>query len=299
MRNAVLLLLSLALHFLLWTSLSLVQVQESSRFDSSQTLIELVDSPKEREQNAGIFTRQVDVPDSLLKERKPDEKARFLSEHEQTVLQETRAADTGLTENRRSPPEPSTRRSAKLKPDFNPLKPPPLAESGTDGFETSQDEASQESSLQFPVIAGLRGEAGRSTFAELAPSDLKVGEMTALNTDRFLYYSFYERAQRLIYRHWAKYVRAVLYSYGKSGAATGDEYWITRIEIVLDREGRFRRGLLHQGSGLTALDVAPVNAFRDAQQIPHPPDEMVQADGTVRMHWEFAVRMMPQLARER
>lgn len=292
--------MSFSVHVLVGYCLSLIQVEPPVPKNAIDHYVEFVDAPKPRAENEKAFTRQSDLPDELL--TKDDTfKRRFISERDQTVLQETRAAESGLTKNRsQTLPNPKNRLGA-LAPQLSRGRPPagvPGFEDGIVGGETQPEtgRGDEGKELDFPAIARFGLEHGRSTFGEMAPNDLKIGNMTALNTDRFLYYSFYERAQELVYHHWAKYVRAVLYSYQRTGHATGDEYWITRIEIVLDKNGKFLKGMLHQGSGLQSLDLAPVHAFRDAKQIPHPPPEMIKEDGTIRMDWEFAVQMIPTYA---
>lgn len=302
--------MSFSVHLLVGWCLSMIQVEPPVPKDAIDNYVEFVDTPKPRNESAKAFTRRQDLPDELL-DKNPQAKRRFLSEKEQTVLEETRAAESGLTKNRSQTLNSPRSALGSFAPETKPAKrPKPLLpkadlQSFNDGFDAgvavgdTNDAAGEDRTgkpLKFPSMARFGLEAGRSTFGEMAPSDLKIGQMTALNTDRFLYYSFYERAQDLVYHHWAKYVRAVLYSYQRSGRATGDEYWITRIEIVLDKDGRFLRGLLHQGSGLQSLDLAPMHAFRDAKRIPHPPLEMVKDDGTIRMDWEFAVQMIPTYA---
>lgn len=295
--------MSFSVHLLVGYCLSLIQIAPPVPRNAIDHYVEFVDAAKPRAENDKSFARQPDLPDELLAENK-DAKRRFVSERDQTVLQETRAAESGLTQNR-SQAAPAPRNSlGSLAP--RPLggRPRPTAvpaETHEFGGEVAAGEEAgrgdgRDKALDFPSIARFGLESGRSTFGETAPNDLKIGQMTALSTDRFLYYSFYERAQGLVYHHWAKYVRAVLYSYQRSGRATGDEYWVTRIEIVLDKDGRFLKGLLHQGSGMQSLDLAPVHAFRDAKRIPHPPQEMIKDDGTIRMDWEFAVQMIPTYA---
>ncbi|MCM2280540.1 MAG: hypothetical protein NDI61_01690 [Bdellovibrionaceae bacterium] len=301
---------SFSVHLFLGWCLTLIQVEPVIPKNAIDHYIEFVETPKPYDDKSRSFARQPDVPQEMLT-KNDRAKRRFASEREQTVLEETRAAESGLTKNRSTQatgPKPRLGALAPRSSARTAQKPPPLASSiqtfehgleggrGSASTDNSFDDDPNSKPLTFPSMARFGLEAGRSTFGEMAPRDLKIGQMTALNTDRFLYYSFYERAQELVYHHWAKYVRAVLYSYQRSGRATGDEFWVTRVEIVLDREGHFLKGLLHQGSGLQSLDLAPVHAFREAKQIPHPPPEMIKDDGTIRMDWEFAVQMIPTYA---
>ena len=149
--------------------------------------------------------------------------------------------------------------------------------------------------LDLPNFMGL--EKGDSTVGESLPDDIKFGEFTALNTDRNLFYSFYSRMEEVVRPPWVRYARAALYSY-ETGARklTGHETWATKVEILLDRNGNYVKAVIHEGSGVTTLDVAPVDAFRSAHQFPHPPAEMVKADGFIHIYCMFTVSVAPQYA---
>ncbi len=168
---------------------------------------------------------------------------------------------------------------------------------GNESDEDGRRESNQRRPLKFPPMNAYQLNSGRSTVGEMLPNDIRFGQMTALNTDRFTYYSFYSRAEELIRPHWETQVRSVLYTYERTSAVTGDELWLTRLEIILDKEGRFLKGVVDQRSGLDGLDLSPILAFRAAGQIPHPPPELVAADGRIHLNYEFTVRYMRQLAR--
>ena len=154
---------------------------------------------------------------------------------------------------------------------------------------------SQSVPLEVPNFLGL--DKGDSTVGEALPDDIKFGEFTALNTDRNLFYSFYARMEEVIRPPWVRYARAAIYSY-QTGARklTGRETWLTNVEIILDKNGNYVRAVIHQGSGVTALDEAPVEAFRSAKQFPHPPAEMVKGDGFIHIYCQFTVAVAPQYA---
>jgi hypothetical protein len=265
--------------------------------DAVDNYVEFDDKAKETPPDAKAFVRKAQIPKELLSSDE-NVKRRFLSEDKQTVLEETRAAESGLTENRSLTMNEKNNDGLIATGDGLGIRGSDAV--SDDGYGETQagngGVGDKGKNLKFPDMRRFGLEAGRSTFGDHAPNDLKIGEMTALNTDRFLYYSFYARAEELVYHHWAKYVQAVLYSYQQTGAATGDEYWITKVEIVLDKNGNFLKGLIHQGSGLQGLDLAPVHAFQDAAMVPNPPQEMVQSDGTIRMDWEFEVKVQSQIA---
>jgi hypothetical protein len=63
---------------------------------------------------------------------------------------------------------------------------------------------------------------------------------------------------------------------------------VTVIEMALDlADGRLVRLGLIRASGVTAFDVAVLNAVNHAQPFGKAPDVVVSADGKVYLHWEF------------
>ncbi len=251
--------------------------------------------------------RGTDVPPEA---QAPDREVerRFLSDERRTVVQETRAAASGLTENRggraavesagsgvpRSQSQSSfdQQRRQAAKPTRPALTQQP--ELGTQALEgdlaVAQKNAEDEAKpLHLPFDPRI---AGASTFGENVP-DAQLGNFTALNTDRFTYYSFYARVEEQIRHRWVKFVRAAVY--GGEVPPTNRQLE-TRLEIVLDREGRYLRSILHQTSGVKILDRAPARAFAEAQRIPHPPREMVKDDGTIRLMYAFNVEQVPVVA---
>ncbi len=295
---------------------------------------ELREKRAPREQELQIVRSQ-NLPKEVLKPRTAKDKVRFFSESEQTVLEEERAQESGLTQNRaqesfqqqeQAQQESGSKKTPQIfTPGTEQVKNPVPAKdlkrfsidrdqrflnndskvgdialnefAHGDGKDDEFIANNQARPLKFPKMNAYQLNAGRSTVGESLPNDIKFGQMTALNSDRFTYYSFYSRAEELIRPHWETQVRSALYTYERTSAVTGDEIWLTRLEIILDKEGRFLKGIVDQRSGLDSLDLSPVLAFRAAGQIPHPPPELVAADGLIHLNYEFAVRYMRQLAR--
>ncbi len=324
--------LSLVIHVLLGLCLSLIQTPVKS--PASETYLELLDknpagrkADKKFKKDKEQIVRAAPLPEELkTKEKK---KARFLSEDDQTVLEETRAAASGLTANRatnsdstdpshnpeqrkpvpqpRKPPHDLAKNHAKTKPKSNrfskflPEKSPLEGEIAVGGLQKAPVQPDPEDGsrpLPLPNFPGLAFERGQSTQGDELPSDIKFGNFTALNTDRYLYYTFYARVEEMVRHRWVKYVRAVLFSYQNTNPKAGSESWSTRIEIVLDKDGNFVKGVLHDGSGLRGLDIAPVQAFREAKQIPNPPTEMIKDDGRIHLDYQFNVHFIPQAIAE-
>lgn len=252
------------------------------------------------------IVRKTDLPpDALLPDSK-EARRRFLSADRQTVKEETQAARSGLTENRsnddqsnsekpRQANELHSRQTRKREPEeFFP--------SALDGipvkkFLSERDPKSIPTTRPGELLlpADPRRIPGVSTSGELLPSDVKIGDFTALNTDRFTYYTFYARVEEQIRHRWVRFVKAALY--GGGDVPIGRNDFMTNIEIILNRQGEFVRAIIHQESGSKDLDAAPVLAFREARMIPNPPREMLKADGTIRLLYSFHVDQVPPLAK--
>jgi len=319
------LILSHALHLLLaW---GLLQIPEAKfSLPRPPTVVEFLESPetpkKKKDESVWKAEKQFvrsapPPPEELTKEKKKD--PRFSSEGDQYVLEEQQARNSGLTANRSSESQKS-QKSQKEEPHDQrhessqhpankrktlDLTPDSLLERGATAKITEDEQqeptetdraADGSRPLDLPGFAGL--DAGQSTVGEALPSDIQFGDFTALNTNRHLYYTFYARIEEMIRHRWVTYARAVLDPY-QNGARrlTGNETWITRLEILLDPQGRFIKAILHNSSGIRELDSAPVQAFRDAQQFPHPPREMVSDDGSIHIYYQFHVQVVPRYAK--
>jgi len=62
---------------------------------------------------------------------------------------------------------------------------------------------------------------------------------------------------------------------------------LTRVEIVIAKDGHIRRMGVARGSGVALFDVAALEAIDRAQPFPPVPSEIVSWDGAVHIGWEF------------
>lgn len=309
------LILSLAFHaivlLLFWL---LAGTNQTDLTPKTPTVVELMETPTlakrphQMAKDEKQFVRKADVPPELRAKDRRD--TRFASEDEQWVLQEQQARQSGLTTNR-SPsvgqtktqanqPRPQIKKPIDFKPDS------PLQKFAERDLASNDDGDIEMPSQKKPVVNTNRPldfsrfgsvERGMSTVGEALPDDIKFGDFTALNTDRHLYYSFYSRIEEMVRGRWVNYARAVVYGIENgSEKISGRASFTTQLEIILDKEGTFSRAILHSSSGSKGLDSAPVQAFRDAQQFPHPPAEMVKEDGTIHIYYAFSVNMVPRYA---
>lgn len=270
---------------------------------------ELAKRPKQPPADEKTFVRSAPAPKDLLTDE--EKKKRFASENVQNVIEEQQARKSGMTANRSSTVEtpkaaPDRVATNRRKLDFKPesalerLTEEKAALEGDIAAGTYKESREKGSSrdgkpLDFSKFGSI--ERGVSTIGEQLPTDISVGDFTALNTDRHLYYTFYSRIEEMIRARWVNYIRAVVY-----GMETGvviipsNKDWTTKIEIVLDRTGVFRKAILHESSGSKKLDSAPVQAFRDARQFPNPPVEMIKEDGNIHLMYAFSVQVVPSYA---
>lgn len=284
-------------------------------------------SPKNKDSKS--FVRQATAPDKLkLKEKRP---AKFFSQEDQTVLEEQRAAQSGMTENRTAQ-ESKSQRTDNSEPDkkevekkreqkkaekksetksekmaknlkeseLTKIKPEESKLYGDVDVKKFEKESEQEKPkdesvpMKWPQVGGFGMRKGSSTVGETLPQDIRIGDFTALNTDRFTYYTFFARMEEVFRPRWINYVKAAVYTYQQTQRRTREEEFVTQIELLLDKDGNFIRGILHQGSGNEALDLAPVRAFRDAMKFPNPPQEMLKDDNYIHLDYQFTVHFVPQ-----
>lgn len=212
------------------------------------------------------IVRQALVPEKL-KVAEDDNLARFLSQQKQRVREESQAANNGMTSNRSQ---------AAAKP----------TEPGQDGYRPVDISRQLQEMNQF--------EQGTSSIGESLPQDVKVGSFTALNTDRYLYYTFYARMEELIRFRWETRVQNAINTLDRTTlAAMSNRNWITHVEFLLDKNGQLQKALVMKESGVSSFDAAAINAFRDARIFPNPPQDMIQEDGFIHIKFSFTVNYNP------
>ncbi|MGZ3772382.1 MAG: energy transducer TonB family protein [Pseudobdellovibrionaceae bacterium] len=229
--------------------------------------------------------RKALVPDKL---KAPDDEnlARFLSEQKQRVRQESQAAKSGMTANRNNiEAQKATNTANTEKPRQRGLQAKNV-EMDKDGYHTV------DISKELQEVKNFN--EGLSTIGESMPHDVKVGSFTALNTDRYLFYTFYARMEEAIRFRWESRVQQAIRRFdGQTMMQAGDHDWITHVEFLLDKDGFLKQALIMKESGIPLFDGAAVNAFKDAKVFPNPPPEMVQEDGYIHIKFSFTVNFRP------
>lgn len=114
--------------------------------------------------------------------------------------------------------------------------------------------------------------------------------MTQLNTREYKYYGYYTRIRTQLNQWWQPKVQekvSKLLSKGRTIAATANKN--TKVIIVLNDAGNLMKVQVLGASGVRELDDAAVEAFRQAAPFPNPPKGLVDADGTIKIRWDFIV----------
>lgn len=117
------------------------------------------------------------------------------------------------------------------------------------------------------------------------------GERTALNTQEFVFFSFFERIRSQLDRAWEPILRQELIRIYKQGRRlASDQDHSTRVLVVLDGSGQVVAVRVQSESGVRVLDEAAVRAFNRAGPFPNPPKDMLGSAGTVQIQWEFILK---------
>jgi TonB family protein len=121
-------------------------------------------------------------------------------------------------------------------------------------------------------------------------TNIPIGSFTALNTNRYLFYSFYSRIEDQIRFHWVEKVRESIQRRPRiPPGERSREVWVTELEIVLDRKGHFVKADVARSSGIDAFDYAAIDAFREGAPIPNPPEDLIEVDGLIHIQYAFNV----------
>lgn len=258
---------SLFIHMFLYLGINFFPSRWTAAPESQIAEIEILNRPFD-EKDEQQFVRQTPVPEKMKLE--DDSTARFMSEQKQRVLLETRAKNSGLTQNAdESRPQRHKMEQTQRKPTRD-----------ISGYEP----------IELPNPNQIMPE-GQSTVGEALPKDVAVGSFTALNTDRFQYYSFYARIEELVRFRWETEVRKALTTFDQKYFYNhiGRKNWITQAEFLLSADGHLKVSRIVKQSGVQVFDTAAVAAFKDARVFPNPPKELVEKDGFIHLKYSFNV----------
>jgi len=223
-----------------------------------------------------------------LEERRPDD-ARYLSEHDITVDQETRTDRFRLDSEVRSPtysPEDAMQFQSNV-PDVGATVPSSGGPAGSQPFEADRDgryaslpapyRLTNQVGLDSPVPAGS-GEQKVSGSPSNDLVDAKVGDRMSLNTREVVYAAYINRIKRVVSFYWNQNLDNLPRTIRLSRSR-----YDTVVYVVLDDQGGLESVEVTDTCGEDLLDDAVVQAFRSAGPFPNPPEALISKDGRVHL----------------
>jgi TonB family protein len=117
-------------------------------------------------------------------------------------------------------------------------------------------------------------------------SSVKPGNQTALNTAAAPFATYLNGMHNRIHPIFADSFLGSLDALPKNNPLN-DVKLITRLEIVLTKDGHIVRMGIVKASGVTAFDVAALDSVQRASPYGPAPTAIVSPDGRVYLHWEF------------
>lgn len=275
------LIISLLLHGLITVG---IYFAPQPNFVESPITVEILDSSRAKRL---IVDETSPTPKDPLLEKLKNQ-SQLLSKYSKRVKQQQVAHKSGATKNRSG----NANVNRKLKSPKLDLKPK------TQTPSTNRKKVVRNNSrpLHLPQVRGSMNNTvslGESTNGNDIPH-VKNGYFTALNTDQFTYYSFFERVNQAIRFRWVSGVRKFVRE-----AAAPEINRLARIpaptllKVLLDKDGMVVKVFVIKSSGSKALDEAAVQAFYQASPLNHPPDGMIQDDRMVHLHFSFKVELAP------
>jgi TonB family protein len=117
-------------------------------------------------------------------------------------------------------------------------------------------------------------------------SSVKPGNQTALNTAQVPFATYLNGMHNRIHPLFADSFLGSLDALPKDNPLN-DPKLITRLEIVVTKDGHIVRMGIVKTSGITAFDIAALDAVQRASPFGPAPSAIVSPDGRVYLHWEF------------
>ena len=302
---------SLLIHSLIWTrSLNFLELGNPAPAPVDNTPIEITDMPPppvpsqkaQAKQQPKLNNKEKQVVETEDLNHEIDQNAKYLSEHNQKAEKQTRAKNvddfrkkqgTGQVTNETTPEHPL------------PLTIPPT---GEEQKEALKEHSEVGTNIQKPSPENDKKTGVKRDWKTLSLKDLSVtgdggvasasddkldapdGDRTILSTREFKFFSYYHRMKELLRQYWKPNVEAKLYSMWARGKTVNSDELTTQLLVTLDEKGNIQKVATMGSSGIIDLDQAAVEAFQKAAPFPNPPKGMVDADGFVRIRWDFILR---------
>lgn len=227
--------------------------------------------PMSEEEFRKNFPRNM-IVDTIAKnefEKKLNDHAKYLGEKTQRVKEETRAEGFG------SPRAGSVEKltSPKIKKENQSRSVGPFNKK----FGSLLEE-------------GDKTKLQRGNFNVL-DSDVKISSQTILNTDEYVYSTFYNRMREAIAVYWEPKVRDVMenrFSHLTPGI------YKTEAKIYISRKGEILDVEIEHSSGVIKLDDIASTSVREARAFLNPPNQLFEQDPRAGLDFGFYVHIYPR-----
>jgi len=295
--TTIFLVLSAAIHLIVFTAFTLAP-RPSPPAAPATVEVEYVTPPteltpapndKHKQTRRAVKPDRDQIVDQLKKiNDELDQKTRFLSAHNQKVIEQTRASKSGKFSNSAKSGKQHEGRKDGAKDSTT------LADTAAKEAEAGDVKNLRQLAPKFSLNPGPQNnpndETGDPSQTDDYLKDVKTGMQTLLSTREFVYYSYYSRIKDALRQHWEPTVREkvkIIYRGGRDLASSKDR--VTQVLVTLDSRGELIKVEVLTQSGVEALDDAAVQSFREAAPFPNPPKGMVEADGTIKIRWDFVL----------
>lgn len=284
--------ISLFLHFILALSftkyseyLTFRVVPQDIKEDSAIQFVDIAELQKMR----GELAEQ-----DKANKKKPSKNAKFLSEKDNTVEKETKAAQRGEFQNkqsRASSQAAAASSSAKAQPAAPSMEAPEMKSFAYGDLPLPTKKLQKAKAVSDLRLNSVQ-EMSQSVASEASQTndylkDVAIGAETHLNAREFLYYTYFNRIKKKLREHWEPLIHTRVRDMVRGGrqiASTGAK--VTRLVITLDENGGLSKVQVSTTSGLLDLDDVAIEALRVSAPFPNPPKDLIE-NGYVRINWDF------------
>ncbi len=154
---------------------------------------------------------------------------------------------------------------------------------GGGGVPRSAPNASPNQPALLPNEQQIARAIGSGTQDHLR--DVDEGDETGLNAKKWKFASFFNRVKQQVREHWKP--ADVYRRRDPSGAIYGSKDRYTLVRVQLKPDGSLANVMLDTPSGIEFLDDEAVEAFKQAQPFPNPPQQLVESSGMINFNFGF------------
>lgn len=149
--------------------------------------------------------------------------------------------------------------------------------------------------LKLPGLGSMNNPPIPTFVQQSLPPGVRLGNVTALNTDQHRFYSFNQRLLARFLPLWGSQVSKTIYQWvRKNNPPAISKNWITQVEVIMDKKGEILDILPLRLSGFWAMDNAAIESFKKVNNVPNPPEEMIDETGYIHLQFQTEVLWIPQ-----